>query len=127
MIRRPPRSTLFPYTTLFRSSGVASCFYAPVRSDRPELGEPDRARFSCLWYAHAAPHQGLPDLSSNEKSPSSAITAWAYQAREHGSILGNRSRRRDDALEMAEQTEVYLAGGSAAAGRCPASCRHTAA
>src|SRR2546430_13169422 len=27
MIRRPPRSTLFPYTTLFRSEGV------PVRSD----------------------------------------------------------------------------------------------
>src|SRR2546430_12027045 len=24
MIRRPPRSTLFPYTTLFRSFGVAS-------------------------------------------------------------------------------------------------------
>src|SRR5438445_8380563 len=23
MIRRPPRSTLFPYTTLFRSSGVS--------------------------------------------------------------------------------------------------------
>src|SRR5256885_7145268 len=31
MIRRPPRSTLFPYTTLFRSvsrtkPGIASCF-----------------------------------------------------------------------------------------------------
>src|SRR2546425_5323704 len=25
MIRRPPRSTLFPYTTLFRSLGVAVC------------------------------------------------------------------------------------------------------
>src|SRR2546430_16398443 len=25
MIRRPPRSTLFPYTTLFRSLGLASC------------------------------------------------------------------------------------------------------
>src|SRR2546430_10298849 len=24
MIRRPPRSTLFPYTTLFRSSGLAA-------------------------------------------------------------------------------------------------------
>src|SRR3712207_8694284 len=24
MIRRPPRSTLFPYTTLFRSAGTAS-------------------------------------------------------------------------------------------------------
>src|SRR2546429_7002388 len=25
MIRRPPRSTLFPYTTLFRSPGTAEC------------------------------------------------------------------------------------------------------
>src|SRR5690349_23317007 len=25
MLRRPPRSTLFPYTTLFRSGGGASC------------------------------------------------------------------------------------------------------
>src|SRR3712207_8061258 len=29
MIRRPPRSTLFPYTTLFRSNGAARC--RPVR------------------------------------------------------------------------------------------------
>src|SRR3989475_6745664 len=27
MIRRPPRSTLFPYTTLFRSEGVGLCSY----------------------------------------------------------------------------------------------------
>src|SRR2546421_4693390 len=26
MIRRPPRSTLFPYTTLFRSNGWRVCF-----------------------------------------------------------------------------------------------------
>src|SRR2546421_8872650 len=26
MIRRPPRSTLFPYTTLFRSSMTRTCF-----------------------------------------------------------------------------------------------------
>src|SRR3712207_7593593 len=25
MIRRPPRSTLFPYTTLFRSEGAGQC------------------------------------------------------------------------------------------------------
>src|SRR2546426_5327553 len=30
MIRRPPRSTLFPYTTLFRSPLTGVC-YAPVR------------------------------------------------------------------------------------------------
>src|ERR1035441_8979197 len=31
MIRRPPRSTLFPYTTLFRSNLVASPCAAPAR------------------------------------------------------------------------------------------------
>src|SRR2546430_11626684 len=30
MIRRPPRSTLFPYTTLFRSSS-AGCRFLPFR------------------------------------------------------------------------------------------------
>src|SRR5205809_5292037 len=34
MIRRPPRSTLFPYTTLFRSAWVA------IRADRSMRGEP---------------------------------------------------------------------------------------
>src|SRR3712207_8528715 len=29
MIRRPPRSTLFPYTTLFRSEGVAITLAEP--------------------------------------------------------------------------------------------------
>src|SRR3989442_11840016 len=32
MIRRPPRSTLFPYTTLFRSrGGLIHCFRVPGR------------------------------------------------------------------------------------------------
>src|SRR2546430_13598401 len=45
MIRRPPRSTLFPYTTLFRSAGAR-----PARGDRgppsvPRTGARDpRAR-----------------------------------------------------------------------------------
>src|SRR2546429_5341915 len=36
MIRRPPRSTLFPYTTLFRSSPY---FYAPRRSEMDHVYE----------------------------------------------------------------------------------------
>src|SRR5437764_5829268 len=41
MIRRPPRSTLFPYTTLFRSSCAstaangASCSSRPPRRSKP--------------------------------------------------------------------------------------------
>src|SRR5436190_24268983 len=30
MIRRPPRSTLFPYTTLFRSPSTAACSSADI-------------------------------------------------------------------------------------------------
>src|SRR2546430_13730634 len=43
MIRRPPRSTLFPYTTLFRSEpGVGTCGIRDERQNRPcdGLGAP---------------------------------------------------------------------------------------
>src|SRR5438445_6150870 len=39
MIRRPPRSTLFPYTTLFRS--LPSCPVMPVMSAFRAKGPPD--------------------------------------------------------------------------------------
>src|SRR2546422_9431000 len=40
MIRRPPRSTLFPYTTLFRSLGVQDLVpeAAPLEHARQRLG-----------------------------------------------------------------------------------------
>src|SRR2546429_9640215 len=38
MIRRPPRSTLFPYTTLFRSPNVVSGLHQPGASQPPRFG-----------------------------------------------------------------------------------------
>src|SRR5256885_8341561 len=39
MIRRPPRSTLFPYTTLFRSStGTPAQFVHPAEASHGDLG-----------------------------------------------------------------------------------------
>src|SRR5690348_17413588 len=42
MIRRPPRSTLFPYTTLFRSvkTVVATCphCFNTIKNEYPQLG-----------------------------------------------------------------------------------------
>src|SRR3712207_9329846 len=35
MIRRPPRSTLFPYTTLFRSIAPASANHGPMTGHLP--------------------------------------------------------------------------------------------
>src|SRR4051812_49929515 len=43
MIRRPPRSTLFPYTTLFRS--IAAC--APVRWRSAPRSRSRRFRATC--------------------------------------------------------------------------------
>src|SRR5690242_21016749 len=40
MIRRPPRSTLFPYTTLFRSRHFPNC---PGRRASPDCGPRHRA------------------------------------------------------------------------------------
>src|SRR5436305_9305042 len=42
MIRRPPRSTLFPYTTLFRSSGWARRTFARPRCERRAPRTSDR-------------------------------------------------------------------------------------
>src|SRR2546430_11481380 len=48
MIRRPPRSTLFPYTTLFRS-GIG---FRKVRggNSRKSGGTPDGARIGRLYF-----------------------------------------------------------------------------
>src|SRR3712207_9515576 len=62
MIRRPPRSTLFPYTTLFRSAGPMPDALRPLFDQVviKEL-EPDRMRKSGRLVA-----QGTHDLPPNE-------------------------------------------------------------
>src|SRR2546421_7181458 len=62
MIRRPPRSTLFPYTTLFRSLVRKLGMLRPVRGE--EL-RPARPRLRAAP-AHAG-GEVLPDAVGNEK------------------------------------------------------------
>src|SRR5260370_32430298 len=57
MIRRPPRSTLFPYTTLFRSLEVAQRVIAALLDDL------QRMRIAC---AHLAPVQHLVSLGRQQ-------------------------------------------------------------
>src|SRR3712207_6863575 len=45
MIRRPPRSTLFPYATLFRSALAAGYTRVPVRAQGP-TGQPVDTAFA---------------------------------------------------------------------------------
>src|SRR5437660_5015874 len=50
MIRRPPRSTLFPYTTLFRSPSQLA---PPPRASWPALGLRKRSWMLRMWRASA--------------------------------------------------------------------------
>src|SRR5256886_17453435 len=53
MIRRPPRSTLFPYTTLFRSAWIYDAGRRFAGFDRSEVQEELRATRSALEEARA--------------------------------------------------------------------------
>src|SRR2546430_12352632 len=74
MIRRPPRSTLFPYTTLFRSgidfddfvlSGVSSTPPAPdggtLDAGTPDAGTPDAGTPDARSEEHTSEHQSQPN------------------------------------------------------------------
>src|SRR2546426_4538786 len=88
MIRRPPRSTLFPYTTLFRSRGVREVImlFAPMRIDplRMDLKAPP-------GIAH---EQGLPqaDLFRTRKLsggvPRRVTPGVSMRRRSVGMVLG---------------------------------------
>src|SRR6266849_8340936 len=67
MIRRPPRSTLFPYTTLFRSHPTFRERPAFRRERRGNFGEPAREIRDEIGRAHV----GTP-VTSGSRMPSSA-------------------------------------------------------
>src|SRR5687767_15719443 len=57
MIRRPPRSTLFPYTTLFRSQRATLLRgRAPGRRHHPSRGGSARRRPLCARYVRSEEH-----------------------------------------------------------------------
>src|SRR3989442_10939081 len=60
MIRRPPRSTLFPYTTLFRSAGISSI----ARRHRHSRSHRPRSRLP-----HESPHRSEEHTSELQSRP----------------------------------------------------------
>src|SRR5439155_6371057 len=59
MIRRPPRSTLFPYTTLFRSTSEAALLRAAARAC---TAASRRARVACRSEEHTSELQSRGHL-----------------------------------------------------------------
>src|SRR3712207_8936625 len=85
MIRRPPRSTLFPYTTLFRSAGVPSLVNTP--GEKVML---DWRRFVMVSFrllAAPAVTAGTPELFSRVNL---STTGFKRRSEEHTSELQSR-------------------------------------
>src|SRR5690349_22833418 len=64
MIRRPPRSTLFPYTTLFRSCRSSRALSCPTSGTTQEtwLIEPGVMRYAARSEEHTSELQSRRDL-----------------------------------------------------------------
>src|SRR5699024_12804381 len=74
-LRRPPRSTLFPYTTLFRSSAATAPGGAPARVFvmRPECPQPAVATWSPTSSSERSPDRKSTRLNSSHVSISYAV------------------------------------------------------
>src|SRR5689334_23790857 len=78
MIRRPPRSTLFPYTTLFRSwqegrSYTDQHVFAAVTNDTGTLGAPLEISADAFPLASLAADRKSTRLNSSHSSISYAV------------------------------------------------------
>src|SRR3712207_8657695 len=67
MIRRPPRSTLFPYTTLFRSHALLD-LASFIAQSRFLVSEPFRARFYPCRSPRSAGPGARPERSEEHTS-----------------------------------------------------------
>src|SRR5206468_11046750 len=84
LIRRPPRSTLFPYTTLFRSLDARDLLVSASRCGDPVLYIDDR------WlYERTADLPSNPDEDAIFSGP--AVRVTGERSEEHTSELQSRS------------------------------------
>src|SRR5687768_18106439 len=94
MIRRPPRSTLFPYTTLFRSRATAHC--TAMRGDE------ERDRPSPLTVS------GLGHFAGAYVPKQVGRRPFAYRSEEHTSELQSRLHLVCRLLLEKKNTDYHL-------------------
>src|SRR3712207_8279149 len=98
MIRRPPRSTLFPYTTLFRSRWV-------IRSS--SLGMLARLSNSCSRLSHNVIERNLPVFRSTNHWPC-LKPGCAARSEEHTSELQSRQYLVCRLLLEKKKQQMYI-------------------
>src|SRR3712207_9287373 len=88
MIRRPPRSTLFPYTTLFRSEGKLGALRYTRSNGIPTLGL--CLGLQCMVIEYARNVAGLEKANSAEFDPETPDAVIATMASQVDVIAGER-------------------------------------
>src|SRR3712207_8128124 len=96
MIRRPPRSTLFPYTTLFRSRLVRKA--VGLARERIEAGRGERFVLGCL--GKGEPSRNVAELSRRYKVRSEEHTS-ELQSRQYlvCRLLLEKKKQKPDVLD----------------------------
>src|SRR3712207_7919709 len=101
MIRRPPRSTLFPYTTLFRSDGDSVVFF--TGSNVIHMGDDFFAgRFPFVDIDNGGSVEGLARnidrkstrLNSSHANISYAVFCLKKKKQSNGTIVREQQRKR---------------------------------
>src|SRR3989442_3434468 len=64
MIRRPPRSTLFPYTTLFRSIFLLQCFLLHAMDDLARIERHRESFFELIGCEYSRSEEHTSELQS---------------------------------------------------------------
>src|SRR2546429_5322159 len=81
MIRRPPRSTLFPYTTLFRSSSTIECPATPEFTTPTATDECD-----------PNPTLTFADVTTPGKWPQNLSVTRTWTSTDHCGIISTKSQ-----------------------------------
>src|SRR2546422_4777289 len=101
MIRRPPRSTLFPYTTLFRSrerDGRDDASRGPRDRRRSELDDREAVRRLHDLRAPPTPLRNQPDRKSTRLNSSHGYISYAVFC------LKKKKKNRTDKLIVNKRT-----------------------
>src|SRR5688572_32348291 len=96
MIRRPPRSTLFPYTTLFRSETLKD------RRDSHEVYDDRRLREEPDTFRAQGPDRKSTRLNSSHSQISYAVFCLKKKKRKENSTH-NRYARRHPAVHVPQR------------------------
>src|SRR3712207_8805212 len=108
MIRRPPRSTLFPYTTLFRSYDLVPFAYITTTGDNGKQESGLRYANQHLWKAYPWP--------AGSEWPAGTSVAGKPRSEEHTSELQSRQylvcrllleKKKNQRLLMISKDPVY--------------------